>query len=336
MPDLKPFPVQDSVLSAEVLADALLPVYGLTPPYACRFFRKGICDTYQIQSADGGYYLKVYRAGRRSFQDVSEEVRLLNHLLAHGVAVVRPVPRLDGGFVNPLQAPEGPRHAVLFHAVEGQGESTDQHRRDFGAAVARMHLAADLMTPAYNRQHLDMGALVEENMVHIGQLMVHRPDDFALIRAIADQIKDQVESLLPHSSPIYGICHGDLHGGDVLYDPSGRPTLLDFDSSGCGWRAVDLGVYLCHDWMNTSPESDRVRQNRLAVFLDGYQSVRELGENERAVIQLTPAIRHIFLMGHVLRHTTVYQGWNWADDGFIDWHMHWFRHWQGEAVIHTL
>ncbi|HWI60461.1 MAG TPA: phosphotransferase [Symbiobacteriaceae bacterium] len=321
------FPVQDSVLSAQAIADRLLPLYGLTSPYACRFFRKGICDTYQIQTGAGAYYLKVYRAGRRAFCDVSEEVRLLGHLLAHGVPVVRPAARLDGGYVHEFTAPEGARCAVLFHAVAGEEERTDQHRRAFGAVVARMHAAADLLTPAYDRQPLDMGALVEENMVHIGRLMAHRPKDLGLLREIADAAASRIAALLPCTPPEFGICHGDLHGGDVRYDGDGLPTLLDFDSSGCGWRAVDIGVYLCHRWMDTTPEAETERQRRLAHFLDGYQTVRSLSENELAVVQATPAIRHIFLMGHVLRHTTVDQGWNWANDDFIDWHMKWFRHW---------
>ncbi len=241
MPDTSLFPVQDSTLSDQAIADQLLPLYGLTPPYSCRFFRKGICDTYRIQSAGGEFYLKVYRAGRRSLLDVSEEVRLLNHLLDQGVSVVRPVARSGGGYVNELQAPEGTRCAVLFHAVQGDDEKTDRHRRAFGATVARMHLAADSMKPAYNRQHLDVTTLIEENMVPISQLMAHRPDDLRLIRELADHAKDRIVSLLPCTSPDYGVCHGDLHGGDVIYDANGQPTLLDFDSSGVGWRAVDLG-----------------------------------------------------------------------------------------------
>lgn len=332
MPDSSPFPAQDSVLSAQAIADRLLSLYGLTPPYSCQFYRKGICDTYQIRATNGGFYLKVYRTGRRSRLDVSEEVRLLNYFLQHGISVVRPVPRLDGEYISELIAPEGMRCAVLFRAVDGESEQTDQHRWAFGATVAHMHAAADSLTTPPARQHLNMHTLLEENMVHIDQLMGHRPGDFELIRAIADEAEHTVTSLLPCTAPQYGFCHGDLHGGDVLYGADGLPTLLDFDSSGCGWRAVDLGVYLSHDWMNTSPEAESLRQARLAAFLDGYQSVRQLSSAELAVIQLTPAIRHIFLMGHVLRYTTLYQGWNWANDSFIDWHMQWFRHWQAQRV----
>ena len=134
--------------------------------------------------------------------------------------------------------------------------------------------------------------------------------------------------LLPKTQPVYGICHGDLHGGDVCYDDNTVPTLFDFDSSGCGWRALDLGVYLASDdWMNITAEAEAKRQQHLALFLEGYTTNRSLSDAELAVVQRTPLVRHIFLMGHVLRYTRVYQGNNWANDDFINWHMVWFHHW---------
>jgi hypothetical protein len=45
------------------------------------------------------------------------------------------------------------------------------------------------------------------------------------------------------------------------------------------------------------------------------------------VMKLDQAVHHIFLMGLVLRFWTLHDGWHWANDSFIDWHMKWFRHW---------
>ena len=45
------------------------------------------------------------------------------------------------------------------------------------------------------------------------------------------------------------------------------------------------------------------------------------------VLELGAAVRHIYLMGLVLRYWSIRDGWHWADDGFISWHMQWFRHW---------
>jgi Ser/Thr protein kinase RdoA (MazF antagonist) len=326
----RPFPVQDSTLSAGALAESVLSEYGLADRPVCRFYRKGICDTYRVTAGDREYYLKVYRHGRRTELDVSEEVRLLNHLAANGISVARPVARRDGTYVDRFEAPEGPRYAVLYEAAQGvAGDGGDLGRiAAFGEMVGRMHQVADRMEEPYRRDALDLRHLVDDNLPAIGRLMAHREADFELVVGIAEVCKRQVAELLPTSKPAYGICHGDLHGGDVCYDEHGIPVLFDFDSSGCGWRALDVGVFLASDdWMDTASEAEARRQRRLEAFLDGYSSIRELTEPELAAVQLGPPIRHIFLMGFVLRYTATWQGQQWANDDFIDWHLTWFRYW---------
>lgn len=325
------FPVQDSTLSATALVERLLTRYDLSGRIDCRFYRKGICDTYRVAAGDHAYYLKVYRHGRRTHRDVAEEVRLLNHLAANGVAVAKPVARRDGETVTELVAPEGPRYAVLFKAAPGvPGDEGDPSRiKAFGEMVGRLHQAADRLPGTYRRSHLDLTHLIDENLPPIAALMTHRVGDLQLIYRIAETCKQRIAQLLPKSKPEYGICHGDLHGGDVCYDGAGAPILFDFDSSGCGWRALDIGVFLASDdWMDITPEAEARRQRKLATFLAGYAMVRELSEAELAAVQLGPPARHIFLMGFVLRYTALWEGLHWADDAFIDWHMTWFRHWE--------
>jgi Ser/Thr protein kinase RdoA (MazF antagonist) len=329
------FPAQDSTLAAAALAANLLGDYGFPAQPVCRFFRKGICDTYRVYAGDQEYYLKVYRHARRTELDVAEEVRLLNHLAANGVSVARPVMRLDGAYVNRLRAPEGLRYAVLFEAAEGvDGDEGDDSRLErFGEMAARMHQASDQLPGPYRRSHLDMRHLVDENLPAIAKLMAHRSTDFALITRIAEVCAQWVSELLPNTKPEYGICHGDLHGGDVRYDMNSKPVLFDFDSSGCGWRALDIGVFLAsEDWMDVTAEAEERRQRRLAAFLAGYSTIRELTEQEQNAVQLGPPIRHIYLMGFVLRYTAVWQGEYWANDSFIEWHMTWFRHWAERSL----
>ncbi|MCJ7738756.1 MAG: phosphotransferase [Anaerolineae bacterium] len=324
------FPVQDSTLSAEALAERVLKRYDLAGAVVCRFFRKGICDTYKVETSDQAYYLKVYKHGRRTRTDVTEEVRLLNHLAANGVSVAKPVMRQDGHYVSQLAAPEGTRYAVLFEAAHGvAGHEGNRSRIEaFGEMVGRMHRAADQMREPYRRSHLDMRHLVDDNLPAIASLMAHRGPDFSLIGRIAEECRHRISQLLPKSKPEYGICHGDLHGGDVCYGENHTPVLFDFDSSGYGWRALDIGVFLASDeWMDITGEAEDRRQRQLAAFVDGYSSIRTLSEHELAAVQLAPPIRHIFLMGFVLRYTATWEGAHWANDDFIDWHMTWFRHW---------
>lgn len=326
------FPIQNSTLSAEAVTARILEKYDLPEPATCRFFRKGICDTYIVKTDGADRFLKIYMHGRRTRLDVTEEVRLLNYLGKCGVSVARPIARKDGCFANQLMAPEGVRYAVLFEAAEGVEEDNEENRiKAYGEMVARLHQCTDRMRGPYRRKHLDMKHLVDNNLAAIAFLMAHRPADFKLIENVGDQCERRILDLLPTRIPEYGICHGDLHGGDVRYREDNTPVLFDFDSSGCGWRALDIGVFLASsEWMNISGEAEDRRQDRLATFLRGYSSHRKLSANELSAIQIAPPIRHIFLMGHVLHHTVGYEGEHWANDQFIDWHMNWFRYWEGK------
>ena len=327
--NLQQFPVQNSTLSAEALTERVLGRYRLGGRVVCRFFRKGICDTYRIDAGDGAYYLKVYMFGRRTRLDVAEEVRLLNCLHRHGVSVARPVRRKDGLYINRLAAPEGTRYAVLFEAAHGVEEDGEDSRVEaLGEMVARMHTCADRMRGTYRRKPLDTVHLIDDNLAAIAPFMAHRTEDFDLIVQIGEQCRKRIVQLLPKSKPEYGICHGDLHGGDVRYDERDTPVLFDFDSSGYGWRALDIGVFLATaNWMDITREAEVRRQSQLAVLLKGYSKIRKLSANERTAVQLAPPVHHIYLMGFVLRYTTVREGEHWADDRFLDWHMKWFRHW---------
>jgi Ser/Thr protein kinase RdoA (MazF antagonist) len=275
------------------------------------------------------FFFKIYFKSRRSRKDVQEEVRLLLHLLADGIGVCEPIGSVKDKYVLSISAPEGERSAVLYRAVEGAEESTERHRRALGRMVAQMHQSADTLDPPYARDDFELEHVLDDNLAAIGRLMTHRADDFQLIRSIAEYARELVLNSLAPQSPEHGPCHGDLFGGDVLYSPSGEPVIFDFESSGTGWRALDIAIYGgSTDWMDTTEEGELRRKREVGQFLEGYGSVRQLTEGEIRVLSLDSAVHHIFLMGIVLRFWTDRDGWYWANDEFINWHMKWFRHWE--------
>jgi hypothetical protein len=85
--------------------------------------------------------------------------------------------------------------------------------------------------------------------------------------------------------------------------------------------------------MDVSPESEARRQRDAAQFLEGYSTIRDLGEGERKVMRLGAGVHHIFHMGLVLRHWTIRDGWHRANDDFISWHMKWFRYGRDRLAI---
>jgi Ser/Thr protein kinase RdoA (MazF antagonist) len=330
------FPVQNSTLSEKALTIWLSENYDLQQPVSCVFYRKGsgICDTYQVKSGDLTRFLKIFMYGRRNETDVSEEVRLLNYLGENGVSVAMPLMKTDGSYTSELNAPEGNRYAVLYEGVEGDEIGNDEnHIRAFGEMVGRFHQCCDDMPGEYLRKHLNLEYLLDSSIEIISPYMLHRIEDLTLIKKIAEYCKEQIPVLLPKLPPEYGICHGDLFGGDVRFTEDDIAVIFDFDSSGCGWRALDIGVFTgSPDWMDTTDEADRIRMKQQNIFLGGYSKYRSISENELRVMHLSPPIHHIFLMRHFLRYYGIHQGYSFADDEYLEWYMVWFRYWATENL----
>lgn len=72
--------------------------------------------------------------------------------------------------------------------------------------------------------------------------------DDAMAEAWRD-LGDRLEAL-PTDPDGYGIVHNDLHAGNLLIDPDGGLTVLDFDVAGWHWYACDLAIVLAHQLWN--------------------------------------------------------------------------------------
>lgn len=325
-----PFPVQHSILSESALAVWVQTCYGLCQPLRCRFLRGSMSDVYRLDMPGEAYILKVSLYNRHTKSAVEAEVDFLNDLLAQELSVVIPLANRDGAYVNELEAPEGTRYAVLFHALTGDEpkEENLDHSRSFGELVGRIHVCADRFSKVYERRHLDETYLVEEPLAQLRPYFERRSSDWEYLRALGNDLAAELQRLLPKESPQYGLCHGDLHTGNARIDSNGRLTLFDFDSFGYGWRAIDIGVYhVSFDWMALDDETRRKKARFWDAFVDGYNTQRPLSQNELAAAQLCLPLRHLELMGLTIRYWAPQIGSGWLNDDYLDEHLNWFKTW---------
>jgi Ser/Thr protein kinase RdoA (MazF antagonist) len=105
----------------------------------------------------------------------------LLHLARKGVPVATPVERRDGGYTRTLAAPEGDRQVVLYTYAPGEVVPPDAWNdtfvRQFGRAMATMHVAAGDFMSKYVRSGLDIPYLLGTPLQLARQLFVRRPDD---------------------------------------------------------------------------------------------------------------------------------------------------------------
>src|SRR5438067_1136534 len=113
------FPVTQSTLSAVHLCELLQDRYSLSSETSCKLFRTGMNHLYMVADGDNRHVFRVYTFNWHTRNEVSEEIRLLNHLKENGIPISYPIPDSAGHFIQDIKAPEGIRYAVLFSFAKG-------------------------------------------------------------------------------------------------------------------------------------------------------------------------------------------------------------------------
>jgi Ser/Thr protein kinase RdoA (MazF antagonist) len=317
-----PFPVTYSTIATEALAVWLESSYELGAVAACLFLHRGLNDSYLVEAARGRYVLRVYRSGWRSADEVAYEIAAIEHLGRKGVGVALPVRRRDGDAINWLTAPEDRRAAVLFtHAPGRELDGSNEDSRRYGRAVAAVHAATDDFRTGHARFALDLDHLLTRPIESIRPFLRHRLADLDYVETIAAGLARRIVAL-PAGQMDRGFCHGDFHGDNAHIDER-AVTLFDFDCCGPGWRAYDIAVFRWR-WGD-----DEKGNERWAAFLEGYRSLRPIGERDLAAVPLFVAARAIWLRGLHAANTANW-GRSWLNDAYWDRLLKGLREWQAK------
>jgi Ser/Thr protein kinase RdoA (MazF antagonist) len=229
---------------------------------------------------------------------VQAEHAFIDHLADRGVGAARALRGLDGSSLYTYPAPEGDRILTLFEWAPGRVQigkpKTRSERRQrnkqsrfYGAAVARMHTAADEF-PADRLPVIDLRTSVIEGANYLNSFLTSGHDRRRLRKAAnaALRMAKQIQSDPFDNGP----CHGDDHAGNGTIDGK-TVTLYDFDLCGVAPRAFDLATYR---WSNEvqSKHEDEGWKN----FIAGYRSVRALPDREVMAAQMLLPVRHFWFM----------------------------------------
>lgn len=283
-----------SIPSGEALIATVLPNYPIGKPQTCLLYKRGLNDTYLVETEQERYILRVYRKGWRTKKEIDFELELLEFLHNKNLPVAYPIKREDG-FTTEIAAPEGKRYAAIFSyapgiAVNEKLDREQSHR--LGQVLAIIHQNLDNFNSSFSRPYLNNEYLLDWAVGKIAPLYQHRRSDIEYIHTQIEQIKTQLEALnLSNSTPEYGICVGDVHSGNAHFDEENKPTLFDFAQCGYGWRSFDIAKFL---HIAITWKIDITVRNS---FLKGYQAVRQLNTVELLSIPIFVKAAHIWVMG---------------------------------------
>ncbi|WP_055075355.1 homoserine kinase [Pseudanabaena sp. 'Roaring Creek'] len=285
------FPITYSTLAPQALVDRVLSRYAVGEITNCVFWMRGLSDIYLVEAGDHRYVLRVSHAHWRSRSEIEFELELLAFLHKNHIPVAYPLSTLDSKLAIEISALEGKRYASLFSYAAGQvavGDLNKLQAQRLGETLARLHKTAQNFHCPADRPHLTVNYLLDDSLRELAPFLKVSARSY-INEAIA-QIKEQLRHL-PKELPIWSVCWGDPHSGNVHFTETNEITLFDFDQCGYGWRAFDIAKFL--QVTLQAGISPSVRK----AFLQGYQSTEPLEEIELNCMQ--PLIQ-------------VAQIWSWA------------------------
>lgn len=292
-----PFPVQRSLLAEDALAERVLSRYDLPRDIHCRFWQRGINDTYWVEAGEIRYVLRISPAHWRAREHVLAEVRLLSYLGQQGLTVPQPVEQREGTIVQTLDAPEGPRHAVLFTFVPGSGlppNPTEDQARRYGNAIAQFHQTTDNYPVGHDAWHFEPEDTIDRPLARLKPLFAGHEDDYEELLVWSSDLRGMAEAL-PRTPPAYGLCHGDVNNSNFLIVDGQRWTLIDFEYVGVGARIFDIATYVNNQLFATGQTAQTARL--VEAFLGGYESLRALSTAERDALPSFVVLRQLWLLG---------------------------------------
>lgn len=272
------------------VADAVATRWGIAPGSA-RYWRSSASHVFVVPPGSdprGVLYLRFVPATLRARASLEVPADLLAALGADAGVVV-PLPSLAGRLVETIPTPHGDVHAVVVPRAPGAeldaDDLTTAQATAWGSALARFHLAAaphaplvaSLARPEHARPRNGGDAFTTLADIAAGA------GDAALAEAAALL---SAEWVLATAGLPGGVLHGDFELDNLRFE-DGHIVAFDVDETSIGPYALDI-AFAVRDLVGSHGTLDEPeRPALLSAFLEGYQQVRPLGDDERDVLSLS-------------------------------------------------
>jgi Ser/Thr protein kinase RdoA (MazF antagonist) len=261
-------------------------------------------QTFLIETAgQGAFTLRVHRTGYQSRGSIESELAWLMALRRDtSLAIPEPVPGRDGQMLQRFDTPRGERLAVLFRFVEGQEPQPDSNLGDLFVTLGRYaatmhnHVTTWQRPEGFERQVWQAATILDADGPW---------GDWRLAPGVTDAnrpVLDRLDSALwlrlaayGTGADRYGLIHADMRLGNLLVD-GGKVTLIDFDDCGFCWFAYDFAAAI--SFHETNPAVPALR----AAWLEGYQTVRQLTQDDIGAIDSMVMLRRMALLAWIGSH----------------------------------
>lgn len=251
-------------------ANEILKLYGLTEAQKLTPLSLGISNSnYRVELPNKSVLLKI--SNDKNKNQLSDEQDILLYLNSlHYPYSLAPYPLLGGRFVYEYENYFGVIYPFIDGIPPGPSDYTCQ---EVGKSLAMLHsLKHDPAKLTELRRHEAVGFGAKEIFSYIHSAAC--PEDFK--EAFRTFFPDDLTSFIAEDFAT-GIIHGDLYYDNTLFYNNQISAVLDFEQSGVGEYILDLGISIS----GTCLEKGRIITPLVKSYLQGYQTVRSLPDNEK-------------------------------------------------------
>lgn len=306
-------------MTEEKLIQLLQTKYALEN-VTLEFLREGGSKTY-IVNGEKKYLLKVI--GSAFFATAKQSVLVTQYLEENGFPVPKTILTKTGeAIVEVSDAGDSEPYLVLLQEfVEGEEPNLENPEiaEKVGTLEGKLHCLMERcpVQPVLRDKQFFIGR-------YIGFLRQKSYPQIAAYEELGERLWKKVEKLP------YGICHGDLHRGNLLQTKDGQIYFLDFDTI-CRAPVMFDVMVMCDmtDYFNLQQEDIETTHAVYEKFLAGYTKHRQLSPEEKLSFSDWVAIRHFQLQATILE----IHGINCIDEKFIDYQLYWLNKWNAEKLI---
>jgi len=294
----------------EKLIQLLKTQYGLEN-VSVDFLREGGCKTY-IVNGEKKYLLKVIG---NAFKDTAKQsVMIMRYLEEKGFPVPKTFLTKAGQAIVEVSG-DDPCLVILQDFIEGEEPDLEKSEtaEKVGELVGKFHsMMKDCPVQLVSR---DKQFFIGRYLDFLRQKSYPKIADY---ERLGEQLWDKVQGLP------YGICHGDLHRGNLLQKKDGQIYFLDFDTVCQAPLMFDVMV-MCDmtNYFNLQQEDIEITRKVYESFISGYTRHHPLSQEEKLSFYDWIAIRHFQLQATILE----VHGINCIDEKFIDYQLYWLNKW---------
>ena len=302
-----------TIMDEKTLQDILISDFGIEHP-SLEYLREGGAHTY-IVTGEKKYLLKVIGA---AFSDTARQsVSIMRYLEENGFPVPQTIITKRGESVFETKVDGEKKLIVIMGFIDGDEPELEKTASEVGGLVGRFHQLME----KYPERAVPKGKdfFIGRYLEFLRKKNYPRRSRYEeLGESLWDKVKD-----LPQ-----GLCHGDLHRGNLLQDKDGQIYLVDFDTVCRAPLMFDIMV-MCDmtDYLNLKQEDIILTKEIYRKFLSGYSEYHRLGREEILSFPYWAAIRHFQLQATILE---IY-GIDCIDEAFIDGQLWWLNKWQKET-----